>query len=98
MADDSGLTEEQIELAKKRRAFRKFSYRGVDLDKLLDLSAAEVVELLPARIRRRFSRGITRKHTTLLKKLRKAKKEIKGLDKPALVKTHLRDMPILPGL
>jgi small subunit ribosomal protein S15e len=98
MADDSGLTEEQIELAKKRRAFRKFSYRGVDLDKLLDLSAAEVVELLPARIRRRFSRGITRKHTTLLKKLRKAKKEIKGLDKPALVKTHLRDMPILPEM
>ena len=32
----------------------------------------EVVELLPSRIRRRFSRGITRKHTTLLKKLRKA--------------------------
>ncbi len=56
----------------RKRVFKKFTYRGVDLDKLLDMSNQEVLELLPARIRRRFSRGLTRKHTTLLKKLRKA--------------------------
>ena len=66
------------------------------LEKLLDLGSAEVVELLPARIRRRFSRGITSKHTTLLKKLRKAKKEVKSLEKPKCIKTHLRNTPILP--
>ena len=27
---------------KKQRIFKKFSYRGVDLDKLLDMSAADV--------------------------------------------------------
>ena len=28
---DSGLTPEEIEALKKRRAFKKFSYRGVDV-------------------------------------------------------------------
>lgn len=57
---------------KKPRVFKKFSYRGVDLDKLLEMSHSDVIELLPARLRRRFDRGLTRKYTTLLKKLRKA--------------------------
>ena len=57
--------------------FKKFTYRGVDLEKLLSMKAASFIELLPARLRRRFKRGITRKHTTLLQKLRKAKKEAK---------------------
>ena len=34
----------------------------------------------------------------LLKKLRKAKKECPALEKPAVVKTHLRDMIILPEM
>ncbi|RYG52355.1 30S ribosomal protein S19 [archaeon] len=87
-----------MEALKKKRAFKKFSYRGVDLDKLLDMSIQEVTELLPSRIRRRFSRGLTQKHLTLLKKLRKAKKETKPLDKPEPVKTHLRNLPILPEM
>ena len=62
---------------KKPRVFKKFTYRGVDLEKLLSMKAASFIELLPARLRRRFKRGITRKHTTLLQKLRKAKKEAK---------------------
>jgi hypothetical protein len=32
----------QLEAIKKKRAFKKFSYRGVDLEKLLDLSHKEV--------------------------------------------------------
>jgi small subunit ribosomal protein S15e len=35
---------------------------------------------------------------TLLKKLRKAKKDTKPLDKPTAIKTHLRDLPILPEM
>ena len=45
MADDAA--------GKGRRTFRKFSYRGVDLDQLLDMSTDELVELFPARARRR---------------------------------------------
>lgn len=72
MADESTMTPEQLEALKKKRAFKKFAYRGIDLEKLLEYRAQEVVEVLPARIRRRFSRGLTRKHTTLLKKIRKS--------------------------
>ena len=37
----------------KKRTFRKFSYRGIDLDALLDLNTDELVKLFPARVRRR---------------------------------------------
>ena len=61
--------------APKKRTFRKYSYRGVDLDKLLDLSNAQLIDLLPARPRRSFSnRGMKRKHRALLKRLRAAKR------------------------
>jgi small subunit ribosomal protein S15e len=37
----------------KRRTFRKFTYRGVDLDALLDMSTDDLVQLLDARGRRK---------------------------------------------
>ncbi|KAI0343254.1 ribosomal protein S19 [Trametopsis cervina] len=83
---------------KKKRTFRTFSYRGVELDKLLDLSNEEFVELVHARARRRFQRGLKRKPMGLIKKLRKAKKEAPPNEKPAVVKTHLRDMIIVPEM
>ncbi len=49
-------------------------------------------------IRRRFSRGLPRKYTTLLNKLRKAKKEAPMHEKPDVVKTHLRNMVIMPEM
>ena len=58
----------------KKRTFRKYSYRGVDLDQLLDMKTDELVELFHARARRRFSRGLNRKCHTLIKKLRKVRK------------------------
>ena len=33
----------------KKRTFRKFTFRGVDLDQLLDLKTDELVELFHAR-------------------------------------------------
>ena len=42
---------------KKRRTFRKFTFRGVDLDQLLDMSYEQLMGLVHARARRRFSRG-----------------------------------------
>ncbi|RRT48741.1 hypothetical protein B296_00030499, partial [Ensete ventricosum] len=56
----------------KKRTFRKFSYRGVDLDQLLDMGLDELVKLFDARARRRFQRGLKRKPMALIKKLRKA--------------------------
>ncbi|KAL4385319.1 hypothetical protein GQ457_15G025290 [Hibiscus cannabinus] len=54
------------------RTFKKFSFRGVDMDALLDMSTDELVKLFPARARRRFQRGLKRKPMALIKKLRKA--------------------------
>jgi len=48
---------EQAAAMKKKRTFRKFTYRGVDLDQLLDMSYEQLMSLVHARARRRFSRG-----------------------------------------
>ncbi|KAI3697196.1 hypothetical protein L6452_30035 [Arctium lappa] len=45
----------------KKRTFKKFSFRGVDLDALLDMSTDELVKLFTARARRRLQRGLKRK-------------------------------------
>ena len=37
----------------RRRTFRKYSYRGVDLDQLLDMNPDELVDLFHARARRK---------------------------------------------
>lgn len=55
-------------------------------------------ELSVRSIRRRYSRGLPRKYNTLLKKLGKAKKEAPLHDKPETVKTHLRNMIIVPEM
>ena len=55
-------------------------------------------QLVHARARRRFQRGLKRKPLGLIKKLRKAKKEAPPNEKPAVVKTHLRDMIIVPEM
>jgi small subunit ribosomal protein S15e len=86
-------------LARAKKSFKKFTYRGVDLDQLLDMSTEQLVELVHARARRRFQRGLKRKPMGLIKKLRKAKSAVSGpSEKPAVVKTHLRDMIIVPEM
>jgi hypothetical protein len=57
----------------KKRVFKKFTYRGIDLENLLDLSTEQFAQLVHARARRRFTkRGLKKKHTNLLRKLRTA--------------------------
>lgn len=51
-----------------------------------------------SRARRRFSRGLKRKPMALIKKLRRAKKEAPPNEKPAIVKTHLRNMIVVPEM
>merc|ERR1711941_166464 len=95
---DADYDPEQAAALKAKRAFRKFSYRGVDLDQLLDLGSEELRDLVHARARRRFNRGLKRKPMGLIKKLRKSKQEAKPNEKPDLVKAHLRDMIVVPEM
>ena len=99
MAEERERTAEELAELKKKRVLKKYTYRGVDLDQLLDMSMDQLKELLHCRARRRLNRqGMKRKYQTLLKKLRKAKKNAPLHEKPAPVKTHLRDMLIIPEM
>merc|ERR1711976_507409 len=82
----------------KKRTFKKYSYRGIVLDKPLDMSNQDLMELFRSRQRRKFSRGIKRAPITLLKKLRKAKRETAYGAKPEPIKTHLRNIVIVPEM
>ena len=82
--------------SRQPRAFKKFRYRGVDLDKLLELKTDELVALLPARVRRKFARGLPQGAHTLVKRIRAAKRAAPAGEKPAPVRTHLRSMVVLP--
>ena len=73
--------------------WQKFKYRGKSLDELLNMPFDELINLLPARARRSLMRGIKPRQRILLEKIRKYKKL--GIKKP--IKTHVRDMIILPG-
>jgi small subunit ribosomal protein S15e len=100
-ADDVAIMDEPEGTAAvvgKRRTFKKFTFRGVDLDALLTLKPVDVLPLLTSRARRKINRGLTRKPLALIKKLNKAKKEAPEHEKPAAVKTHLRNMIIIPEM
>eukprot|EP00827_Trimyema_finlayi_P002586 TRINITY_DN230_c0_g1_i10.p1 TRINITY_DN230_c0_g1~~TRINITY_DN230_c0_g1_i10.p1 ORF type:complete len:172 (-),score=80.46 TRINITY_DN230_c0_g1_i10:179-694(-) len=83
---------------KQDRRFRKYTFRGLDIDALTALTNEQFVEKLRARQRRRFSRGLKHKYTRLLMKIRKAKKNLQPGEKPAPVKTHLRNAIIMPEM
>merc|ERR1712166_1705659 len=61
-----------------------------------DLSHAELMKLMHSRARRRFARGNV--SMSLIKRLRKAKKDADKDSKPTIVKTHLRNMIIVPEM
>jgi len=82
----------------KKRTFRRYSYRGVDLEQLLELKSDALVALLHARARRRFNRGLGQKPLALIKKLRKAKKDSSQGERPEAVRTHLRNMIVVPEM
>jgi small subunit ribosomal protein S19 len=79
---------------------REFTYRGYTLDQLKSMSTDAVIKLLPSRARRSlYKRGLTPAQSKLLLKVRKAKKLMESgqrLEKP--IKTHCRDMFILPEM
>merc|ERR1712243_205986 len=93
------ITMSEVKIQKKR-TFKKYTFRGVDLDQLLDMKSENLIELLGCRQRRHFNRGIKRREENFLKRLRKAKKAMTGEigEKPACVKTHVRNVVIIPEM
>jgi small subunit ribosomal protein S19 len=76
---------------------KDFMYRGHDLNSLQSMSMDEFINLLPSRQRRSLQRGLTPEQRILLEKMRKAQEAVrKGGE--ASIKTHVRDMVILPEM
>ena len=71
----------------------EFTYRGHTLEELQEMSVEEVAELLPARQRRTIERGLSEEQEKLRETARNAEPE-ETANSP--IRTHLRDMPILP--
>ena len=75
----------KIEIKKK-----EFAFHGYSIEELKELTMDELLPLLPSRIRRSLTRGLTAKQDKLLKDIEKAGE---GGD----IRTHCRDMIILPS-
>ncbi len=71
---------------------REFKYRGHTLEQLQALSLENLLTLLPARQRRSLTRGISDEKRKLLEDIKAAR------NSKATIKTHLRDMIILPSM
>jgi len=65
-----------------------FNYRGKTLDELKVMSLNQLAELFTSRVRRKIKRGFSESKKKFIKKT-----ELKNV-----VKTHSRDVPILPKM
>ena len=82
----------------KKQVFKKFTYRGKDLGKLLEMNMDAISQELRSRQRRRLRRKMGAKYGRFIKKLLQVKKETNPGEKPAPVKTHLRNCIVLPTM
>jgi small subunit ribosomal protein S19 len=76
---------------------REFTYRGYTLEQLQSMSMDEFINILPSRQRRSLHRGLSLEQRTLLENIRKAKEAMRKGGNLA-IKTHARDMVILPEM
>ncbi|WP_256685462.1 30S ribosomal protein S19 [Halococcus qingdaonensis] len=72
----------------------EFTYRGHTIEELQAMDLDEVADLLPARKRRSIERGLSVEKEKLLAKAREKGDEETANDP---IRTHLRDMPVLPA-
>ena len=76
---------------------KEFLYRGHSNEELQGMSMDEFIKLLPSRQRRSLQRGLNQTQRTLLENIRVAKRSAQEGQK-ASVKTHARDMVVLPEM
>ena len=79
-------------------ARKVFKYKGYTLEELQAMSLEEVMELFPARQRRSLKRGFLPRQQIVLDKMRKLNKEGTKDGRPVVVRTHCRDMIVIPEM
>jgi len=77
---------------------KEFHYRGLTQTDLSVMSMDEFIRLLPSRQRRSLQRGLSPEQRKLLEAIRKTKETLEKGQKTTPIKTHARDMIILPEM
>lgn len=77
-------------------ARKEFTYRGHKMEELKKMPMDSFIDLLPSRQRRSLKKGLTPEKRKLLMRLRKAQKT--PSDETVIIRTHCRDMVILPEM
>ena|SRR3989344_4638304 len=72
----------------------EIKYRGKPIDEINKMDLNQLAKLLPSRQRRSIKRGLLEQHKELMLKIKKAKE---GKYKK-IIKTHARDMIVLPEM
>ena len=75
-----------------------YKYRGYTLEELQNMSLEDFIQLLPARQRRSVKRGFLPRQQIVLDKMRKLNEEGKKDGRPVVIRTHCRDMIVLPEM
>ena|SRR3989344_1629764 len=68
---------------------KKITFKGKEVEELVQMSINEFAELIPSNLRRSLKKGFTHQEKKLLEAIQKNKKHIK---------THAREMVILPQM
>jgi len=79
-------------------ARKEFMYRGYTLGELQQMPLDNVIQLFPSRQRRSLKRGFLPRQKKVLEKIRKLKKDGNKGGRPKAIKTHCRDMIVLPEM
>lgn len=79
-------------------ARKVFKYRGYTLEELQQMPLDNVIDLFPSRQRRSLKRGFLPRQKKVLEKIRNLKKEGNKGGRPQIIKTHCRDMIVLPEM
>ena len=100
-AEDRRLKQEREEAKAEKKLHKKEHQRHMhedDLKKLIDMNMDEMSQQLRSRQRRKLRRKMGSKYARFINKLLEAKKHTGTGEKPAAVKTHLRDCIVLPSM
>lgn len=88
------------EVAKKSRKIRKFVFHNKDIEEVLEIPREELISKFNSRIQRKFRRseGVTHQLQKLIERVKKSMKNLQPGEKPAIIKTHLRNGIVFPEM